>query len=1084
MLVRVCTLLLLLASVSSWAQVGAEPWQRATLYRDAWGVPHVYGEDLRSIAYAFGYAQADDHLEGMLRAYRIALGRAAAVWGEGYVESDEFALRMRHGELAEEYLAHGDRLTRDLCTGFAAGVNAWMQEHPGRTPEWAEAVAPAAPLALLHCYFMSFAPFDLPEAWRRHPPATSGNAFALAPRRSASRSAMLAINPHADYAGPFQWYEAHLMGGSLNVYGTTLFGLPVILQGHNQRLGWAMTPNQADFADMYLTPKSLGLETPANRLNVDRSVAEQALARYVLLNTRTLNIRTPAGLTPHAVQCLMGPHGPVMGDYQGEFVSWRIGGYRELGGMNQLMVMALAQNQQAFERALRMRQIPCFHFVYADAAGNIMYLYNATVGVKSYAPSESRFGPGPSWSERMFSPWRMPLDGSNPQTAWGSVVGYDALPRLVNPDAGYVQAFGNAPSGVVDVGGLTGNVLPNWFGLDVNTMRAQRARRLLGLGTRSFRDAQAILFDTLTPYAAELTPRLLALDDEEGEPVSNAHPDAEAGLRVLRDWSYVAEPDSEGMTLFHAWWWALTQRAAAEGASVEQLAWYLTQDTEDGKRILIETFSNALTTLRQRFNSISVPWGDVHVLRRGDRVRPIGGGSSGEPILIAQSGQFDGEAWPVQYGYGFAMVVEFTDPPQAVSVLPFGTSDNPDSDHFDDQMDLFADKRFKRTHFALNDVQRNAEEAYGRSLFLSAPGVPGQVVVRSNRPIRGRMRSDVTGPASPPSGLAPFSLYIAPDIANASNQPAVDISLFVPESLCRPENLQTLALFRYEESSGWEVLPEQMMDENIRTVYGHDRTVADWYVLMGPVQHRKTTPSPDLLPKEPNDEPTLLAKSGAPTLSDLGEYEPLAPLEPAPPEAPQETPAGDVESPLDLPGQRMIGSQPVADQQEPESDNLEEALVASEKVERGASEQSRSNQKTYTLHYEPVAIGPYRSGYEVIVRPPNSNAAVTVTSKTTIRARAATLAKPPLALPEGMKAYSEIVAAEHSPQQAGAVTFVIMEPDADAQPPGGLESLTLYSCNEEHGWRPIEKQRVNTKERIFSGIDQKPGTYAILGPAG
>ena len=36
--------------------------------------------------------------------------------------------------------------------------------------------------------------------------------------------------------------------------GVTLYGLPVILQGHNETLGWALTPNQPDIADVFVEP--------------------------------------------------------------------------------------------------------------------------------------------------------------------------------------------------------------------------------------------------------------------------------------------------------------------------------------------------------------------------------------------------------------------------------------------------------------------------------------------------------------------------------------------------------------------------------------------------------------------------------------------------------------------------------------------------------------------------------------------------------------------------------------------------------------------------------------------------------------
>ena len=82
------------------------------------------------------------------------------------------------------------------------------------------------------------------------PGTPSANAWAVAPSMSKNGDAMLVMNPHTSYDGPYQWYEAHLATKELDVYGATLFGLPVILMGHNRSLGWALSPNQADTADM------------------------------------------------------------------------------------------------------------------------------------------------------------------------------------------------------------------------------------------------------------------------------------------------------------------------------------------------------------------------------------------------------------------------------------------------------------------------------------------------------------------------------------------------------------------------------------------------------------------------------------------------------------------------------------------------------------------------------------------------------------------------------------------------------------------------------------------------------------------
>ena len=52
-----------------------------TLYRDEYGIPHVYAPTLEAASYAIGYAQAEDRLEELLKNYRRAAGTISEVFG-------------------------------------------------------------------------------------------------------------------------------------------------------------------------------------------------------------------------------------------------------------------------------------------------------------------------------------------------------------------------------------------------------------------------------------------------------------------------------------------------------------------------------------------------------------------------------------------------------------------------------------------------------------------------------------------------------------------------------------------------------------------------------------------------------------------------------------------------------------------------------------------------------------------------------------------------------------------------------------------------------------------------------------------
>ncbi|MEQ8207679.1 MAG: penicillin acylase family protein [Woeseia sp.] len=67
------------------------------------------------------------------------------------------------------------------------------------------------------------------------------------------------------------------------------------------------------------------------------------------------------------------------------------------------------------------------------------------------------------------------------------------------------------------------------------------------------------------------------------------------------------------------------------------------------------------------------------------------------------------------YGYrgnSFVAVVEFGDKVKAKSVLAGGQSNDPQSTHFDDQVNRYIDRNFKEVAYYREDVEKRTKERY------------------------------------------------------------------------------------------------------------------------------------------------------------------------------------------------------------------------------------------------------------------------------------------------------------------------------------------------------------------------------------
>ncbi len=843
------------------AQYGpSEPWKDATLYRDEWGTPHVYAKTLSSMAFALGYAQAGDHPEALLRAYRVANGRASEVWGEEWVNSDAFALMLGHAALARQTYPNADAITQDLCEGFAAGANAWYAENSQSRPEWAVPVQPEDPLALMHCYLMSFAPFDLPDTWSRRRPAASGNAWAVGPARSETGEPMLVINPHGYYDSPFQWYEAHvssdLESDDWSMSGATLVGLPVLMMGHNGKIGWGLTPHEADSADMFLPP-SLSQTGNANSVGGPQVTLESELLRelQIVNSMRTYRVRMGDGFEER--QALYYVHGgnPTITTASNEHYTWKAGGYRDFGAIRQLYWMGRASGLDQFQEALQMHQLPTFHVTYADATGNLFYLYNAKVGDKRNLDGmRIRNQPEPP-------SWDTPLPSNDARFTWRGVVPVTQLPSVQNPFSGFLQACGNPPWTVTDDTETLWGSFPAWFGREPDTYRARRVRQMLSSGGKSFRDMQDMLFDVLVPFGMTAVPRILEAAASDGRWRGNARPESVELVEVLRNWNYIADIRSEGMTAFQVWWTAFRAQAPY-GMPEETMLESLAANSPEIQAQSLEAVDQAARMMLREFGEVHVPWGDAHVLRRGEITHPIGGAVTGSPIFVASDGVFRDKAWEADYGSTFAMAVRFGEFTEGVSVMPFGASSDPASPHFADQLDLLRSGRLKPAWFYKDEVLPNSVSARGRAFEMIARGMDATFTIESMGPVEAQMKTALRPPAKIPKSLSAYSVFAEFSYEPPNSRVTLEATLRASKDVRGGRPLDAFTVFAFD-GDRWQPVRPQVINAEEEAIHV-SLTEPTTFALFGPARPGAARPVPRSTRTEPTQQPNSVVAETVP----------------------------------------------------------------------------------------------------------------------------------------------------------------------------------------------------------------------------
>jgi penicillin amidase len=124
----------LIISVTIGTAWAAQKHQKVAIYRDNYGVPHVYAKDTYGIYYGFGYAIATDRLFQMEMAKRSVLGTVSEILGSAYINFDKGIRSNYSPESIQQQYQSLSKKDKDIFDGYAAGMNTRIEEvlaHPG-----------------------------------------------------------------------------------------------------------------------------------------------------------------------------------------------------------------------------------------------------------------------------------------------------------------------------------------------------------------------------------------------------------------------------------------------------------------------------------------------------------------------------------------------------------------------------------------------------------------------------------------------------------------------------------------------------------------------------------------------------------------------------------------------------------------------------------------------------------------------------------------------------------------------------------------------------------------------------------------
>ncbi|MEO1106547.1 MAG: penicillin acylase family protein [Pseudomonadota bacterium] len=534
--------------------------------------------------------------------------------------------------------------------------------------------------------------------------AGASNAWAAAPARSASGGTLLANDPHLGFTAPGIWYLAHLGLENGGVIGASIPGIPAVMSGRSDRLGWGLTSSYLDDQDLHI--EQLNPDNPEEYLTPDG---------YKEFRTRPsiIEIKDEAPIT---LTLRWTENGPVLpgSHYDLETIT-------PPGHVVSLSWTALSPNDTSMTASMGLMNANSVSEaietaeLFISPSQNLSLVDTDTIGMKL-------IGAMPQRDLRNQSKGRIPTPGWIETNRWQGRLPYATNPEFVSPVGGLL---GNTNNKIID------RPFPNHVSYEWgDTQRVHRWERLMQsreVHTRdSFIEAQ---LDTVSFTARSLLP-LIGADlwfTGESAPEGTPERQRQIALSLLADWNGEMNEHLPEPLIYAAWLRALQIRLIADelgplaseykhvqplfiervyrdidGASVwcdvrqsapvETCMDMARLALDDALIWIAENYGRALETLR---------WGDAH---QATHDHPVLGGvpvlryfvnirqstSGGDNTLLR--GRTSGEGPdPFQnvHGAGYRGVYDFADPDSSVFITSTGQSGHFLSRYYDDQAQLW-----------------------------------------------------------------------------------------------------------------------------------------------------------------------------------------------------------------------------------------------------------------------------------------------------------------------------------------------------------------------------------------------------------
>ncbi|MDT0620108.1 acylase [Croceitalea vernalis] len=710
-------LLIVIISCKEQAPTEIKVWEEQAsnieIIRDDYGVPHIYGKTDADAVFGLLYAQCEDDFNRVEQNYIWATGRLAEIEGEDALYSDLRAKLFMTEEIAKANYEKSPEWLKELCDAFADGINYYLHTHPEVKPRLLTRFEPWMPMYFsegsiggdieristrkIKAFYESG--MELPELEllkekeeKEMAEPQGSNGIAISGDLTQSGNAMLLINPHTSF---YFRGEVHVVSEEgLNAYGAVTWGQFFVYQGFNEKTGWMHTSTYTDVMDEFKEA------VVKNDGNLFYKYGEEL--RAIDSTAVVLSYKTENGLMTKTFPMYSTHHGPITHSVNGQWTASAMM-WEPVKALEQSYIRTKQDGYQGFREMMDIRTNSSNNTVYADAEGNIAYFHGNFVPKRDVSFNYSQ-----------------PVDGSNPKTDWQGLHEVDENILVLNPENGWIQNCNSTPYTSALEYSPKKEDYPYYMSRDQENFRGIHAIELLKDRTGYSLDSLIQLaHDPYLPAFEALIPGLIRAFDKTPT-LKLKEP-----IELLRNWDFKTSKESIAMTLAHYYGTqSYLQAERPSGLYSMELVKFWGGKSSDSEKLSL--FQETIDKLITDFGTWKMPWGEVNRYQRlnGDIRQPFDDSKPSIPIgfasgrwgaLAAYGARYTNEGAKKMYGTrgnSFVAAVEFGDRVKAKTILAGGQSGDPESSHFNDQIQKYADVNWKDVPYYKEDVLKRAIKTY------------------------------------------------------------------------------------------------------------------------------------------------------------------------------------------------------------------------------------------------------------------------------------------------------------------------------------------------------------------------------------